>query len=502
MCRKRFRNSSRCRGLPTSWRRQLGAGGSEAGFSAWRGVGSSSRRAWSARISSTGSVRRRLTLSSAAAPYCVTYASDMLDSVGETLLETLSIRFEEACLRAVKGLHLSHERRAQDFSELGLHLVGRYDKRWYTYYCALEVLHKECRDSSSNGGEASSPEQPTLNPTQLAELFSRMTPTELQAKVSSMLSPSASASAFKESIFTDLLRKIFGAIYRALAMISSSSIPTASLCLDELMKLRAVLQREREHCSTDVSKALAYANLGGFLGGKGAHVVLQEVQDVLDKHMKEEYLYLCVPAVLDPRFKLECVAKALSEVCGPSEAAAKISGVKKRMEDTFKEHKQKLGNIAVNGGGEGASSYMAAAWAAAMDVDGSWHEDITGLDDLLVPPEGSEGLDDSDSLAMPEFDDLDIPELDTQGNTNAQEEGIIPDELERYLGDGLLVPRGEEGQGFDVLMWWKDNSNRYPTVASMARDALAMPTSDLLSPEHSARIRSMMSSYCLTYPDS
>jgi hypothetical protein len=59
-----------------------------------------------------------------------------------------------------------------------------------------------------------------------------------------------------------------------------------------------------------------------------------------------------------------------------------------------------------------------------------------------------------------------------------------------------------EGEDCDVLMWWKANSSRYPTVASMARDALAMPASDILSPEHIARIRSMMSSYCLTYPES
>lgn len=73
-------------------------------------------------------------------------------------------------------------------------------------------------------------------------------------------------------------------------------------------------------------------------------------------------------------------------------------------------------------------------------------------------------------------------------------------ELERYLTDAQ-VPR-KEGEDCDVLMWWKANSSRYPTVASMARDALAMPASDILSPEHIARIRSMMSSYCLTYPES
>lgn len=142
------------------------------------------------------------------------------------------------------------------------------------------------------------------------------------------------------------------------------------------------------------------------------------------------------------------------------------------------------------------ASGTGTACAAAMDIDS-----ITGMGDWtggLDPPEGSDNAD-LDCFAIPTFDDFDIPELDTEGNTNAQEEGIVSNELEHYLTDGLV--RQEGGKSFDVLMWWKANSTRYPTVARMARGALAMPTSDLLAPEHIACIRSMMSSYCLTYPE-
>jgi hypothetical protein len=51
--------------------------------------------------------------------------------------------------------------------------------------------------------------------------------------------------------------------------------------------------------------------------------------------------------------------------------------------------------------------------------------------------------------------------------------------------------RGEATSGFDVLQWWKENEVRYPTVARMVRDALAMPTSDLLSSKHLSRVQSM-----------
>uniref|UniRef100_A0A0A8Y0W8 HAT C-terminal dimerisation domain-containing protein n=1 Tax=Arundo donax TaxID=35708 RepID=A0A0A8Y0W8_ARUDO len=369
--------------------------------------------------------------------FCVAYTSNVLDSVGETILEALNPKYEEVCLKTVKTLRLSHETRARNFSELGLNHVGRYEKRWYTYYCALEVLHKEYSDNN-----VALLEQPKLDQNQIMELLSRLKPKEIEATVRHMIEP----SRLKESVFTDLLRKILGTIYRAIEKISSPSSPIANLCLDELMKLRAVLQSEAMDASTVVAKAVAYAKLGGFSGDKDADAVLLDAQGVLDKYLQEAYMYLSIPAVLNPRFKLEYVTIVFKEVFG-SEAAAYTSRVKNRIEDIFDEHRRKRRSF----DGEGTSRIAAGEGplTEAVDMDGHSQEGIT--------------------------------------------------ELERYLTDDL-VP-GEEGEGFDVLMWWKANSRKYPTVASMARDALAMPASDLLSPEHMARIRSMLRNYCVTYPE-
>ncbi|XP_078442096.1 zinc finger BED domain-containing protein RICESLEEPER 2-like [Wolffia australiana] len=46
-------------------------------------------------------------------------------------------------------------------------------------------------------------------------------------------------------------------------------------------------------------------------------------------------------------------------------------------------------------------------------------------------------------------------------------------ELDQYLEEAL-VPRGE---GFEVLEWWKVNGPKYPILAKMARDILAVPMS-------------------------
>jgi hypothetical protein len=64
-------------------------------------------------------------------------------------------------------------------------------------------------------------------------------------------------------------------------------------------------------------------------------------------------------------------------------------------------------------------------------------------------------------------------------------------ELGHYLNDPLV----EATKGFDILNWWKDCSQSYPTVARMARDALAMPASSKLSSDQIAHVRGMVGGY-------
>ncbi|XP_019163642.1 PREDICTED: zinc finger BED domain-containing protein RICESLEEPER 2-like [Ipomoea nil] len=39
----------------------------------------------------------------------------------------------------------------------------------------------------------------------------------------------------------------------------------------------------------------------------------------------------------------------------------------------------------------------------------------------------------------------------------------------------------EESPDFDILRWWKLNSERFPTLSKMARDVLAVPISTVVS---------------------
>ncbi|KAG5552739.1 hypothetical protein RHGRI_010742 [Rhododendron griersonianum] len=55
---------------------------------------------------------------------------------------------------------------------------------------------------------------------------------------------------------------------------------------------------------------------------------------------------------------------------------------------------------------------------------------------------------------------------------------VCSSEVDKYLND--LCER-KDIPDFDVLLWWKNNSNKYPILSQLARDVLAMPVSTVAS---------------------
>ncbi|CAI9283120.1 unnamed protein product [Lactuca saligna] len=67
-------------------------------------------------------------------------------------------------------------------------------------------------------------------------------------------------------------------------------------------------------------------------------------------------------------------------------------------------------------------------------------------------------------------------ELDFE-NMLSEDDGLEKTELDDYLAEKLL-PNGE---GFDILMWWKCNGSKFPILQKIARDILAIPISSVAS---------------------
>uniref|UniRef100_A0A0D2ZZW7 HAT C-terminal dimerisation domain-containing protein n=1 Tax=Brassica oleracea var. oleracea TaxID=109376 RepID=A0A0D2ZZW7_BRAOL len=55
------------------------------------------------------------------------------------------------------------------------------------------------------------------------------------------------------------------------------------------------------------------------------------------------------------------------------------------------------------------------------------------------------------------------------------------DELETYLKESVVNPRTMLGVEFDVLSWWKVHYSKFPILAEIARDVLAMQVSSVAS---------------------
>lgn len=50
-------------------------------------------------------------------------------------------------------------------------------------------------------------------------------------------------------------------------------------------------------------------------------------------------------------------------------------------------------------------------------------------------------------------------------------------ELERYLSEPCI----DEGEKFDILLWWKHNSSRYLILSTIVKDVLVSPVCALSS---------------------
>lgn len=237
-----------------------------------------------------------------------------------------------------------------------------------------------------------------------------------------------------------MLCSVWGALYRAVGRVSACDAPTSNVCLVELFSVREVLQFE-------IARA----------GGDSARV-LQDAIDSLDRRIHDSYLVWSVPLVLDPRYKLAYIEFSFRRAFGSKAAAYYISEAATKIRKLYTEYSEHDGSTTDGADSDGAA---ARAVGSADLLEQAWDEHCRARGEGgMMPPVASS-----------------YPEAET--------------ELDRYLKD-RLAPRTE---GFDILNWWKAHSSEYPTVARMARDALAMPTCSQLSSEQLAHVRSILRGY-------
>ncbi|KAL4573396.1 hypothetical protein LXL04_020199 [Taraxacum kok-saghyz] len=154
-----------------------------------------------------------------------------------------------------------------------------------------------------------------------------------------------------------------------------------------------------------------------------------------EKYWDECCLVLSVAVVLDPRYKMNLVEYYYNKIHS-SLAASYIENVRCAVFELFNEY----------------DDCLSCSKGESTQVAHGFSNDISSNDDELSG-----------------FDSW----YEKKSNVVA----VNKSELELYLEEPLF-PRSES---FNILSWWKTNSAKYPTLAKIARDILAVPATSVAS---------------------
>ena len=146
-----------------------------------------------------------------------------------------------------------------------------------------------------------------------------------------------------------------------------------------------------------------------------------------------------IATIFDPRYKLVGLELSLCDLYGDIQGGAIMSKVKEKLEALFTEYWQLYKPLSTQSGqSTGPVQIEKGKTSSAATYAQQLRKKLKG-------PEGGRGM--------------------------------IKTELQKYLQEELE----EDEVGDDVLGWWKIHGPRYPVVARMARDVLAVPVSTVAS---------------------
>ncbi|CAI0387864.1 unnamed protein product [Linum tenue] len=152
-----------------------------------------------------------------------------------------------------------------------------------------------------------------------------------------------------------------------------------------------------------------------------------------DKYWDDIHLVLAVSVVLDPRYKLHVIEYYAGKF-GNTETGLVAENIKQMICGLIRDYQTKAENKSGSESGTSSSGYGTAS-ATELDFE------------LFV------------------------------SQRKKSKTSLITTELDMYLAEDI-IPRTAE---FDLLLWWKLNGLKYPTLQSIARDFLAIPITSVPS---------------------
>ncbi|CAA7404311.1 unnamed protein product [Spirodela intermedia] len=227
-------------------------------------------------------------------------------------------------------------------------------------------------------------------------------------------------------------------LYDSAMAITAAPEPTANLYFHEVWKIQLELAR---------------AAAGGGAGDDGG--AAKEMHEKFDKYWKDCSLVMAIAVVMDPRFKMKLVEFSFTKIYD-DDAERYIKVVNDGIHDLFLDYVAQP--LPLTPAYTDQHSHYAAGARNSPEA-GSVDDGTAGA-----------GANGGAAAALSSGDGL----LDFDMYISATAVGHQgKSELDQYLEEAL-VPRVE---GFEILEWWKLNELKYPTLAKMARDVLAIPMS-------------------------
>ncbi|KAL4369536.1 hypothetical protein GQ457_05G016790 [Hibiscus cannabinus] len=210
--------------------------------------------------------------------------------------------------------------------------------------------------------------------------------------------------------------------------ISASKHVTANLFFNEIVKMHVKISKM---CSSGDEKCRSMA------------IRMKEKYDKYWDNIDNINFLLYIAVVLDPQKKMKYVELCLKKIYenNGEKQAMFLQRVKNTLEALYEEY-VRLASSGDCGDIMGGSTSLSVA-PILLDID----------DDDFLEKEFERDL------------------LVAQGKENKSE-------IDIYLCDDVLQSVGDD---YDILLWWKSNSSRYPTLSQIARNVLGMPISTVAS---------------------
>ncbi|CAF2108920.1 hypothetical protein HID58_081209 [Brassica napus] len=272
-------------------------------------------------------------------------------------------------------------------------------------------------------------------------------------------------------------------------------IESLCLCLKVLFETSDVLTRPKHSTANnffDVMTKLQLELSHLAMGGEDLGNVVSSLRERFDLYWRGCFLVVAVAAVLDPRCKMQHVKETFTESYG-EDAEQWIKTVSDAVHDLYTNYSDTnlLDSYVVDHGFDETEVVQEPHFQQDMPQDADKDE---------ISPQSEQTTESHQQETQPKVEKQQNVSEEYQDHTSFMDDVLLEEgstlvtvgdsfsdfdieisemkpELDQYLDDNLVL----KSEDFDVLSWWRLNSNNYPTLSKMAADFLSIPFSTVSS---------------------